>query len=101
MVPYYSSPDASEKHPSMKLIFMAMLLAVVLFISLGAIMLSIISFIASGSIKLDARNDSIVLQLGIQLDALDTLAIIEQAQITKLHCGDGVCMVSSSPYQYE
>ena len=90
------SPDAlpSEKHPpkmtNMKLICMAMLLAAVLFISLGAIVLSIINFIASGSIKLDATNDGIVSQLGIQLDALDTLAIIEQAQITKLHCGDGV-----------
>ena len=89
------SPDASEKHPpktiSMKLIFcMAVILAVVLFISLGAILLSIISFIASGSIKPDAMNNSIVSQLGIQLDALNSLAIIEQAQITKLHCGDGI-----------
>jgi dynein heavy chain len=99
--------DTNEKRPlkitDMKLIFMAMLLAVILFISLGAIVLSIISFIASGSqsIKLDATNDGTtslattqiknnISQLGIHLDALDSLAIIEQAQITRLHCGDGV-----------
>ena len=91
------SPGASENHSpktiSMKLIFfMAMLLAVILFISLGAIVLSIISFTASDSIKCDTMNinSTIVSQLGIQLDALNSLAIIEQAQITKLHCGDGI-----------
>ena len=82
---------------------MAVLMAVILFISLGAIVLSVITFIASGkiSIKLDAINNDItslattiennVSQLiGIQFDALDNLAIVEQAQITRLHCGDGV-----------
>ena len=90
------SPEAlpNKKRPpkttSMKLIFMVVLLAVILFISLGAIVLSITSFITSGSIKHNSTNNGIGSQLGIQLDVLDSLAIIEQAQITKLHCGDGV-----------
>ena len=95
-------PEAlpNEKHPpkttstSIKLIFMAVLLAAILFVSLGAIVLSIISFIASGSIKHNSTNNGIYIgsQLGTQLDvlAIDSLAVIEQAQITKLHCGDGV-----------
>jgi hypothetical protein len=101
------SSDTSEKRPpkmtKMKLILIATLLFVILFISLGAIVLSIITFISSGnlSVKLDAMKDGTtslatnriennISQLGIQLDALNSLAIIEQAQITRLHCGDGV-----------
>ena len=91
-----------RKMTKMTLFFMAVLLAAILLISLGAIVLSIISFIASGniSIKYDATNNDItslattiennVSQLGIQLDALNSLAIIEQAQTIRLHCGDGV-----------
>ena len=90
------------KATKMKLSCIAMLLVVVLFISLGAVVLSIISFIASDniSIKSDVTNDDIaslattvknnVSQLGIQLDALNSLAIIEQAVTTGLHCGNGV-----------
>ena len=106
------SLGTSEKHPQknsiigehrkMTKILIAMLLAVILFVSLGASVLSIINFLASGntSLTLNANNDDVtslaatiknnISQLGIQLDALDSLAIIEVANIARLHCGDGL-----------
>ena len=84
------------------LILLVVLIAVILFISLAALMLSVINFKATSKlfIKFDATNNDLtslatnvetnMSQLFIQLDALNSLTITEQAQNTKLYCGDGV-----------
>ena len=96
-----------QKTTKKRLILIAVFLAVILFISLAAIILSIFSFIASGNVssqlfvKLDATNNDITLlassveinisQLLIQFDAINSLAMSLQAEVFRLrvHCGAG------------
>lgn len=71
-----------------KLILLVMVLAVIFVISLAAIVLSIVT-ISLLLVKIDNEITSLATNIK-EVDALNSLAIIEQAQNTKLHCGDGI-----------
>ena len=102
-----STSENGNTKDTPKKILLVMLILVILIVSLAAIVLSIVSYNASGSkivdqfnsykmdmefklMQLNSKLQNSITQLRLQLDAIDHLAIIEQAQSTRLHCGPGL-----------